>query len=140
VERVNGRDRGVVTFGPFNVTASANLADLQAEQGRPPVFASGKTLDQYLAQTKAIRDSAQTSAAAIDADRTYIEGLVVTDLGTSDGQTAALINSPSSDTSAALSAKVVTIGNGQYATRSAVELDIVREFGLPTDGTTSATT
>ena len=38
VDYPNGRERGLRTFGPFTVTASADLAELVPEQEAPPTF------------------------------------------------------------------------------------------------------
>lgn len=54
------------------------------------------------------RDEMDTKVAAVEADRTYVEGIVITDLGTTDGQTKALVETPSSLTAQALSATFVS--------------------------------
>ena len=96
------RQRAVRTFGPFTITASADLVDLIAEQEVPPTYVSTVTalLDGYV-------DDAETAAASAAASAQAAEDLVISDLGTTDGQTRALIENPASQTSAALSATFV---------------------------------
>ena len=45
VDYPNGRERGLRTFGPFTVTASADLAELVPEQEAPPTFDTAGFLD-----------------------------------------------------------------------------------------------
>lgn len=119
------------TFGPFTITATADLADLIAEQEVPPTYLSQVTaaLDAAGAAaavgTQAARAGAETArdgavAARLgsEAARDEAEALVVSDLGTTDGQTRALIEAPTSQTALALAA---TIGEEVLPVASQVE-------------------
>ncbi len=99
------------TSGWFEMTANANLATL-ARDASPMAVQSAS---QYALEAKGYRDEAQTAiagagaAAAVEADRAeaaadYVEGVITTDLGTTDGQTKALIVTPTSQTALALAA------------------------------------
>src|SRR5690606_13890563 len=83
-------------------TGAANIADLDLDV--PVLTASWRSTYKTSVET-----AVNATAAAIAADRAYVENLVITDLGTTDGQTKALIESPSSQTAGALSA---AIGDG----------------------------
>lgn len=74
------------TFGPFTITGNADLADLVAEQDVPPNYTTG-----VLAEMTALRD----------------ETALISGLTGEDAAVAALVNSSSSDTKAALSATFV---------------------------------
>lgn len=92
-------------LGPFSVTADANLADLVEEQAVPPTYLTTVTtlLDGYVTEASGFADDAETSAAASEQARLDAEALVLSDLGTTDGQTRALIENPASQTAVALS-------------------------------------
>jgi hypothetical protein len=94
-DRNAARGRATRTFGPFTITAAADLADLVEEQEVPAEYLTTVTtlLDGYVTDAEAARDETQA-----------LRDGIVGDLGTTDSQTATLINSPGSLTETALSA------------------------------------
>src|SRR3546814_6896465 len=91
--RAGSRDRVTRTFGPYTITDADNgktLAELEDQQAIPPNYQSAFTADM-----EAIRDETQA-----------IRDGIVGDLGTTDSQTATLINSPGSLTETALTASI----------------------------------
>lgn len=118
------RSRVLRAFGPFTITASSNLADLIAEQEVPPTYLSAVTaqLDTYVDAAEGHATAAQTARVGAEAARDEAQALVLSDLGTTDGQTRALIENPASQTSAALTAstdaRILTTGRGIYLPRS----------------------
>ena len=96
-EYVNRASRGRSTWrsGFFELTANSDLKTLTTDvEPMAAVSASG-----YALEAKGYRDEAAASAAAVEAR-------VVEDLGTTDAQTKALIESPTSQTATALSATI----------------------------------
>lgn len=80
--------RGVRSFGPFTITASADLADLVQQQTIPPEYAG-----ELVAQMEGIRD----------------ETIQISGISTSDSAVEALINTAAGPlTQAALSATIAT--------------------------------
>lgn len=63
----------------------------------------------FASEMEAARDDAEAARDDAEAARAYVEGIVITDLGTTDGQTKALIETPSSQTAAALSATIAAL-------------------------------
>lgn len=115
------RDRTRRTFGPFTVSASADLADLVAEQEVPPTYLSAVTaqLDTYVDDAAASASSASTSAAQAQAARDEAEALILEDLGTSDGQVAFLIDTPTSETAQRLTASTALVAGAHVSVKSA---------------------
>lgn len=110
-DRNQPRGRTSRTFGPFTITASANLADLEDEQAVPAEYLTTVTelLDTYVDSASASATSSAASATSAAASAVLADSYIVADLNTSDGQMEALIESPSSLTSVALAS---TIGAG----------------------------
>lgn len=94
------RGRATRTFGPFTITAAADLADLVEEQEVPAEYLTTVTtlLDGYVTDAEAARDETQA-----------LRDGIVGDLGTTDSQTATLINTPSSLTASSLSASIEAV-------------------------------
>lgn len=91
------RQRPLWTSGWFPLTADANLADITTDVS-PMAVQSASAFAQASAD----------SAAAAEASYQAAADLVITDLGTTDGQTKALIQNPGSQTATALSATIAT--------------------------------
>lgn len=92
----NGKGvRQPYTSGWFEMTADANLATL-ARDASPMAVASAS---QYAQDALAAQAGAEAALAAA-------QDLIVSDLGTTDGQTKTLIETPTSQTAAALSATI----------------------------------
>lgn len=95
-------------------TAAVNLADFIGVTSVPATF-MGQAVAQLqaagqasLAPTLAAKDQAVAAKEAAIAAQAQVEQILITDLGTTDGQTAALIGTPSSASAQALSATVAT--------------------------------
>lgn len=89
------RTRRQVSFGPYDLTGLSGTVDirtLEATQALDPVASSA-----VLSQAQGYRDDAEAARDAAQA-------LVLSDLGTTDGQTRALVQNPASQTAVALSA------------------------------------
>lgn len=84
--------------GWFPITADANLADIATEVS-PMAVSSASGFAQEAAA------SADAAQAALEA----AQDIVVTDLGTTDGQMTALITNPASDAAAALAAAIADL-------------------------------
>ena len=115
VGRTPQADRRTVTLGPFPVTADGSIGDLTEHFDTPAVSPQWRSTfaaemedvrTQAVSDVNAIKADVEAAETAVAADRAYVENLVVTDLGTTDGQTKALIESPSSQTAGALSAAI----------------------------------
>ena len=98
------RKRQTVAIGPFTITTSGLLTALDVEQTVPAEYLT--TVTQQL-DTKVT--AAEVARAGAEAAEAAAVGLVTSDLGTTDGQTRALIDDPNSQTSAALSASTGAI-------------------------------
>lgn len=77
--RTGQRDRTVRTFGPYTITASVDLADLEEEQAVPAEYLTTVTaqLDTYVTEAEAARDAAvdiSNIAVPDDVVSTLIEG------------------------------------------------------------------
>lgn len=98
--------RKTLTFGPYTITGDAWLDELADEQDVPPTYLSTVTqqLDAKVAEAEVERAGAQAARAAAEQAKTEAQNLVISDLGTTDGQTRALIEAPGSQTAQALSA------------------------------------
>ena len=90
-------------------TATAQLTAAAQSALAPTVAAKDTAVAAAATATTAASTAASNVAGLIAADRTavaadraYVEGIVVTDLGTTDGQSKALIESPTSETRTAL--------------------------------------
>jgi hypothetical protein len=72
------RGRRQVSFGPFTITASADLADLVDEQEVPPTYVSQVTaqLDTYVASAAAAATTSAASATAAAAAAEAAEAIV----------------------------------------------------------------
>ena len=91
--RTGQRDRKTRMFGPWTLTTAddgKNITELEVEQVAPPEFVTALT-----AALRAIADEAQDSADAAAASAAQAAALIVTDLGTSDGQLSTLLSNPS---------------------------------------------
>lgn len=86
-----------LAFGPYTITAAANIADLDDEQGVPPVYLT--TVTQQLDAKVTEAETAATSAATYAA-----QARSVADIDTPDALVATLVQDSGSDTGAALSA------------------------------------
>ena len=130
-DRTTGKGRRVEHFGPFTVTTSGLLTALVQEQiAIPTATAAASAAAAGASATSAAgsASSAATSASAASTARTGAEAaragaeaaedaaqaLVLSDLGTTDGQTRALIENPASQTAGALSATSVSPSPGGY--------------------------
>lgn len=120
------RSRTKWDSGWFSLTATSNLADVVAEQYVPPTYISAiiTELEGYVDEAEGFADAAEAAAsttaaevlaataadvAAADASRIAAEAaeaaaqaLVLSDLGTTDGQTRALVDNLNSQTAEAL--------------------------------------
>lgn len=117
-----GGDSYDITVGLADVAGGVDLAERAPE----PIVAFGDFRNTYRAE---MQDELDTRVAAVEADRAFVEARVVDDLGTTDGQTKALIETPSSETAQALSATYVSVNEEP--------LNIARTAAL--DGTTDDT-
>ena len=111
------RGRAVRVFGPYTITASANLADLIVEQEIPPTYLATVTgaLSAFVtdAETAAITagasaTSASASASSAATSAAAASALVLSDLATSDGQMSALIENDASQVAVALNTTYAT--------------------------------
>ena len=106
----NGGDRVRRTLGPFVMPgAPTNIIDLAGQFDTPatdPVWRDG-----FRTEMDAKQAAAQSARAGAEAARDAAEALVISDLGTTDGQTRALIEAPASQTAQALSATIGTAVN-----------------------------
>lgn len=108
--RTGQRDRQVRTFGPYTITASVDLADLEEEQAVPAEYLTQVT-DELQTYSDSAASSA-TSAAASASSASTSAGLAQTyrdqaseiALGDADAALAGAIENPASATSSALSA------------------------------------
>lgn len=116
------RARSEWASGWFPITADVNLADV-ATDASPMASVSAST---YAVEAAGYRDQTETLRNETATDRAYVEARVVEDLGTTDAQTKALVETPTSETAIALSA---TYGRGVS----------VKAFGATGDGTTDDT-
>ena len=82
-------------------TAAVNLASFIGVTSVPPTF-----MGAAVAQLQAKVDEAEAARDATLAAKDYIDGVLITDLGTTDGQTKALIEAGASETRAALNAAI----------------------------------
>lgn len=103
---VTARDQAIVAKG-------------QATDARDAALAAASTAATNAASNVAGLIAADRTAVA--ADRAYVEGIVVTDLATTDGQSKALIESPTSETRAAL--------DNAYAGRTITPTESLRVYG-----------
>lgn len=124
----NQRER--VDLGWYTITEAANLKDLADEQAIPPTYLSTVTaqLDAKVADAEAERVAAEVARVGAEAAEASAQALVLSDLGTTDGQTRALIENPASQTAGALSATVESI-----AVRG---LNLEKASGVDPTGTT----
>lgn len=99
--------RRIIVRG-LNADLSITAAQDAAEQATAAAStAAAQAAAGVAAATSADRTAAQSARAGAEAARDDAEALVISDLGTTDGQTRALIESPVSQTAAALSATFV---------------------------------
>lgn len=89
--------RKVLSFGPFTITGSTWLDALVEQQEAPPTYITTVT-----AALDAKVDEAEAARAGAEAAQAATEALIISDLGTTDGQAAALIAATSSATFQAL--------------------------------------
>lgn len=93
------------------------LTSLEEEQAVPATYLSTVTaaLDVYTTAAAASAAAADVSEAAAAASAALADSYIVADLGTSDGQVEALIESPTSLTKAALSATYAPVASATLA-------------------------
>lgn len=118
--RAGRRDRTTRTFGPYTITADADLADLEEEQAVPAEYLTAVTaeLDTYVDAAEGFRDQAEgfaddaadSAAAAADSAADAV-AIVIAD---ADAAMAAAIDDDTSDTYAALSASIEETGHGLF--------------------------
>lgn len=126
-DRTTGKGRRVEHFGPFTVTTSGLLTALVQEQiaiptataaasaaaaGASATSAAGSASSAATSASAAstARTGAETARAGAEAAEDAAQALVLSDLGTTDGQTRALVENPASQTAGALSATTVVKG------------------------------
>jgi hypothetical protein len=97
-------------YGPFykpapTSTADAPLADWVGTSSVPASWMTAATasLQTYVDDAESAKTAAEAAKVAAQAAAVAAESVIVADLGTTDGQTTALINAPSSSTAQALS-------------------------------------
>ena len=106
------RQRQTVAIGPFTITTSGLLTALDVEQTVPAEYLTTVTQQLDMKVT-----AAETARAGAEAARDAADALVLSDLGTSDGQMTAVANNPSSQFSSALSASFVQGGEASAGAR-----------------------
>lgn len=87
--------------GWFGIDASTDLTDVAPDQYLPPDYQG-----EFMSRARALRDELAALRDETEALRDQAGALVVTDLGTSDGQVSTLIGTPGSATRAAVGAYV----------------------------------
>tara|TARA_R100000655_G_scaffold109699_3_gene165034 strand:+ start:2163 stop:4352 length:2190 start_codon:yes stop_codon:yes gene_type:complete len=114
------------TFGWFTIAATTTLDALVEQQYVPPTYLSTVTaqLDAKVTEAETAAAGAVTARTGAEAARDEAVGLITSDLGTTDGQTRALIDDPNSQTSSALSASI----DARAARKYAVTIN-VRDYG-----------
>lgn len=103
--------------GDFELTADTDFTDLDLDI--PVVTPAWRSA--FVDEVSGLLGDAEASAAAAAASAAAVEDLLITDLGTTDGQTKTLIELPSSQTAMALSAT--------YAGRTIVSTPHLRVWG-----------
>lgn len=101
------RGRRQLRLGPFTVTASGELTALVEEQIAVPTASAAQSAAAAEASATSAAGSAtaaQAARAGAEAAEASAQALVLSDLGTTDGQTRALIENPASQTATALNA------------------------------------
>lgn len=102
-DRNTPRGRARRTFGPFTITAPADLADLVEQQEVPPEYIVTVTsaLSPLVGSAQAAATTAAASATSAAASAAAAQTIVLAD---ADGAMAAAVNDPTSDVKAALAA------------------------------------
>ncbi|WP_224279158.1 right-handed parallel beta-helix repeat-containing protein [Nocardioides lacusdianchii] len=113
------RDPETIVTSSFPLTSNKNLADI--DEAWDNITAPPSWRSDFRDEMEGLRDE-------VEADRAYVEARVVDDLGTTDGQTTALVETPSSLTTQALSSR--------YARQDRRALN-VKDFGAKGDGITN---
>lgn len=149
--RTGARDRVTRTFGPYTITANADLTELEEEQAVPAeyltvvtaaldaiVTEAETTLDGYVTDAETAKTGAE--AARDLAEQYRDEAHDISMIDTSDGVVEALIQDSGSDTSAALTdsfdammnvvqSKAINDGTTDNTTLLQAELDAIEAAG-----------
>lgn len=113
IEQPNGSHPRQAGTGYFAMTANRTLAWAVENSVEPAQIDASVVADiagavAAVGEVEAIRDETDSIKTDVLAAQAAIEARVVEDLGTTDGQTKALITTPASETAKALSATIAT--------------------------------